>query len=154
RLRDRDFVIAGDAIYTYGQLFDAPEPPRPVDRHNWRRSLRELKLFRREYPATVIVPGDDPQFWPQLEARYEEEAGGRGPLARLGARRRVGGRPRGKALAQRLDHAGATLLVERRIHAAHAIEDLRRDLERLLARRIGDLCEAHRGPVLDGDLRE
>src|SRR5262249_53493690 len=34
------------------------------------------------------------------------------------------------------------------------IEDLRRDLERLLAGRIGDLCEAHRGPVLDGDLRE
>jgi glyoxylase-like metal-dependent hydrolase (beta-lactamase superfamily II) len=71
RLRDRDFVIAGDAIYTRGQLTDAPEPPRPVDRHTWRRSRQELALFARQYPRAVIVPGHDPEHWATLDARYE-----------------------------------------------------------------------------------
>jgi N-acyl homoserine lactone hydrolase len=71
RLRDRDFVIAGDAIYTIGQLDAAPEPPRPVDHRLWRRSLQELRLFHRQYPQAVIVPGHDPEFWPSLERRYE-----------------------------------------------------------------------------------
>ena len=48
RLRDRDFVIAGDAdLHAAASSTDAPEPPRPLDRHNWRRSLQELQLFRR-----------------------------------------------------------------------------------------------------------
>jgi N-acyl homoserine lactone hydrolase len=71
RLRDRDFVIAGDAIYTMGQLDGAPEPPRPLDRRLWRRSVQELKLFHRQYPQAVIVPGHDPEHWPTLEKRYE-----------------------------------------------------------------------------------
>jgi len=70
RLRDRDFVIAGDAIYTIAQLNGAPEPPRPVDRRLWRRSLQELRLFHRQYPQAVIVPGHDSEFWPSLEKRY------------------------------------------------------------------------------------
>jgi glyoxylase-like metal-dependent hydrolase (beta-lactamase superfamily II) len=71
RLRDRDLVICGDAIYTIGQLDDAPPPPRPVDPHNWRRSLQELRLFRRHYPQAVLIPGHDPEHWETLEARYE-----------------------------------------------------------------------------------
>ena len=71
RLRQRDFVIGGDVIYTYRQLDDAPPPPRPVDPHQFRRSLQELRLFRREYPHAVITPGHDPSFYAQLEARYE-----------------------------------------------------------------------------------
>ena len=71
RLRDRDFVIAGDAIYTAGQLDDAPEPPRPVDLHKWRRSLRELQRFRERYPDAVIVPGHDAGHFSALDARYE-----------------------------------------------------------------------------------
>jgi N-acyl homoserine lactone hydrolase len=70
RLRDRDFVIAGDAIYTIAQLADAPEPPRPLDRRLWRRSLQELRLFHQQYPQAVIVPGHDPELWPTLEKRY------------------------------------------------------------------------------------
>jgi N-acyl homoserine lactone hydrolase len=70
-LRDRDFVIAGDTIYTHGQLDDAPEPPRPVDRHTWRRSRQELALFARQYPQAVIVPGHDPEHWQTLDAKYE-----------------------------------------------------------------------------------
>jgi N-acyl homoserine lactone hydrolase len=71
RLADRDLVIAGDAIYTIGQLNDAPEPPRPLDRHTWRRSAQELRLFARQYPQAVIIPGHDPDHWELLEERYE-----------------------------------------------------------------------------------
>jgi glyoxylase-like metal-dependent hydrolase (beta-lactamase superfamily II) len=70
-LRDRDLVIAGDAIYTIGQLTDAPEPPRPVDRHNWRRSKRELQHFAQTYPQAVILPGHDPEHWKTLQPRYQ-----------------------------------------------------------------------------------
>ena len=71
RLRERDFVIAGDAVYTLRQLDGAPEPPRPVDRHNWRRSMRELRLYRDQFPQAVIVPSHDPELWPKLDERYE-----------------------------------------------------------------------------------
>lgn len=71
RLRDRDFVIAGDAIYTHAQLEGAHPPPRPVDMHNWKRSLRDLQQFARTYPRAVIVPGHDADHWPRLESRYE-----------------------------------------------------------------------------------
>ena len=71
RLRDRDFVIAGDAIYTHAQLEGADPPPRPVDMHNWKRSLRELQQFGRTYPHAVIAPGHDVDHWPTLEKRYE-----------------------------------------------------------------------------------
>ncbi len=71
RLRDRDLVIAGDAVYTLRQLEGAPEPPRPIDRHNWRRSMRELRMFRAQYPQALIIPSHDPFLWPTLEKRYE-----------------------------------------------------------------------------------
>jgi N-acyl homoserine lactone hydrolase len=71
RLQDRDFVIAGDAIYTHAQLGDAPDPYRPVDPHTWRRSRQELALFARQYPLAVIVAGHDPVQWPTLDAKYE-----------------------------------------------------------------------------------
>lgn len=71
RLADRDLVIGGDAVYTLGQLSNAPEPPRPLDRHNWRRSMHELQHFARTYPQAVILPGHDPEHWATLEERYE-----------------------------------------------------------------------------------
>ncbi len=72
RLRERDFVIGGDATYTQGQLDgSAPLAPRPFDAHNYRRSLQELKLFRREFPNAIVTPGHDPEFYERLEARYE-----------------------------------------------------------------------------------
>ncbi len=71
RLRDRDLVIAGDAIYKLAQLESAPGPPRPFDAHTFNRSLQELRLFKRQFPQAVIIPGHDPEVWPTLEARYE-----------------------------------------------------------------------------------
>jgi N-acyl homoserine lactone hydrolase len=71
RLRERDLVIAGDAIYTHRQLEEAVPQPRPVDPHTFRRSLQELQLFHRQYPQAVIIPGHDPELWPTLARRYE-----------------------------------------------------------------------------------
>ena len=72
RLAERDFVIGGDTTYTAAQLDgEAPLPPRPYDAHNFRRSLQELRLFRREFPHAIITPGHDPSFYEQLESRYE-----------------------------------------------------------------------------------
>ena len=73
RLKDRDFVIGGDCVYTMRQLEDprAPLPPQPVDEHRFRRSLQELRLFRREFPDAIITPGHDPEFYAELGERYE-----------------------------------------------------------------------------------
>jgi N-acyl homoserine lactone hydrolase len=71
-LTKRDFVIGGDATYTLAQLEgDAPLAPRPFDAHNYRRSLQELKLFKRQYPDAIVTPGHDPEFLAGLSARYE-----------------------------------------------------------------------------------
>ena len=70
-LAEHDFLIGGDAVYLARQLEGAPPPPRPVDRHQYRRSLQELKLFRREYPKAIITPGHDPDFYASLAPRYE-----------------------------------------------------------------------------------
>jgi len=72
RLKQDDFVIGGDAMYMAGQLEgDLPLPPRPFDAHNSRRSLQELRLFHSQFPGAVITPGHDPEFYAQLNARYE-----------------------------------------------------------------------------------
>jgi N-acyl homoserine lactone hydrolase len=71
-LKERDFVIGGDATYTQGQLEGtAPLAPRPFDAHNYRRSLQELKLFKREFPDAIVTPGHDPDVFAKLSARYE-----------------------------------------------------------------------------------
>jgi N-acyl homoserine lactone hydrolase len=71
-LKERDFVIGADATYTTAQLEgDAPLAPRPHDAHNYRRSLQELKLFKREYPDAIVTPGHDAEFFAGLSARYE-----------------------------------------------------------------------------------
>lgn len=71
RLADRDFVIAGDAVYTTRQLRGETEPPRPEDMHRWRRSAADLRRFSEQHPEAVIVPGHDRELWPTLAERYE-----------------------------------------------------------------------------------
>jgi N-acyl homoserine lactone hydrolase len=72
RLAERDFVIGGDCVYLAAQL-DGSEtgPPRPQDAHNYRRSLQELRLFRRQFPDAIVTPGHDPDFYAGIEQRYE-----------------------------------------------------------------------------------
>jgi N-acyl homoserine lactone hydrolase len=71
-LAERDFVIGGDAVYAEDQLDgSAPLAPRPFDAHNYRRSLQELRLFRKEFPGAIVTPGHDPSFYAELGDRYE-----------------------------------------------------------------------------------
>ena len=72
RLPRRDFVVLSDVAYTWRQFDGGPEPWRPADRHNWRRSLHEAQAYRRAYPYALVVPGHDQEFWDKLEPRYEE----------------------------------------------------------------------------------
>ncbi len=71
RLREHDFVIAGDAVYTNRQLAGENVPPRPEDEHQWERSRRELQRFAKQFPAATVMPGHDPEAWAQVESRYE-----------------------------------------------------------------------------------
>jgi hypothetical protein len=33
--------------------------------------MRELRLYRDQFPQAVIVPSHDPELWPKLDQRYE-----------------------------------------------------------------------------------
>jgi glyoxylase-like metal-dependent hydrolase (beta-lactamase superfamily II) len=70
-LASRDFVIAGDAVYTEAQLRGENEPARPEDLHQWQRSQRELRRFAERFPNAVVVPGHDAAYWETLKRRYE-----------------------------------------------------------------------------------
>ena len=72
RLPRRDFVVAGDVAYTWRQLTGGPEPYYVSDRHNWRRSLKEMQAYRKQYPYAIVTPGHDQAFFTQLEEKYEE----------------------------------------------------------------------------------
>jgi glyoxylase-like metal-dependent hydrolase (beta-lactamase superfamily II) len=72
RLEDRDMVISGDAIYLEEQLEPGSDlPGRMEDEHNFKRSLQEVRLFRREYPDAVITPGHDAGFYENAPVKYE-----------------------------------------------------------------------------------
>lgn len=72
RLPRRDFVVCGDAFHTWRQFEGGAEPARPHDLHNWHRSLKEMHAYRDAYPYALLVPSHDPEFWPKLDARYEQ----------------------------------------------------------------------------------
>ncbi len=72
RLKDRDMVIAGDALFRESQLEPRADLPGLMyDEHNYRRSLQEIRLFRREYPEAVITPGHDTAFYENSPEKYE-----------------------------------------------------------------------------------
>jgi N-acyl homoserine lactone hydrolase len=71
RLKDREVLIAGDAMYFVDTLDHERRGLFVDDEHNWRRSLREIQLYRRENPDAMIIPSHDPVIWEQLEPDYE-----------------------------------------------------------------------------------
>jgi N-acyl homoserine lactone hydrolase len=71
RLKDREALIAGDAMYFVDTLDHERRGLFVDDEHNWRRSLREIQLYRRENPEALIWPSHDPELWPRLDAVYE-----------------------------------------------------------------------------------
>jgi N-acyl homoserine lactone hydrolase len=71
RLQEREALLTGDAIYFMETLEDEIPGLFVADEHNWRRSLREIQLYRRENPAALVIPCHDGQLWESLESRYE-----------------------------------------------------------------------------------
>ena len=72
RLADRDMVIAGDALFREEQLEPRADLPGLMyDEHQYRRSLQEIRLFRREFPGAVITAGHDPVFYENAPAVWE-----------------------------------------------------------------------------------
>jgi N-acyl homoserine lactone hydrolase len=71
RLKGREALVAGDAIYTMRTLSHAHLPYRMADQHLFARSLREIQLYAREAPDAVVIPGHDMRHWRTLEPLYE-----------------------------------------------------------------------------------
>ncbi|MBA2567675.1 MAG: N-acyl homoserine lactonase family protein, partial [Thermoleophilaceae bacterium] len=70
RLRDREALLAGDAIYTMRTLRESRLPSRCEDWHQFKRSLREIQGYARQTPTALIVPGHDAAAWRSLEPAY------------------------------------------------------------------------------------
>lgn len=71
RLKGREALIAGDAIYTRRTLETGHKPYRMEDEHLFSRSLREIQIYADGAPDALIVPGHDMAAWRELEAVYE-----------------------------------------------------------------------------------
>ncbi len=71
RLREREALIAGDAIYTMATLREGRRPWHSQNRKSFERSLRALQAYDREHPDALIVPGHDMAHWETLAERYE-----------------------------------------------------------------------------------
>jgi glyoxylase-like metal-dependent hydrolase (beta-lactamase superfamily II) len=71
RLEGREALLAGDAVYALATLEHERRGLFLDDEHTWRRSLRELQLYRRENPDALVIASHDHERWPELEERYE-----------------------------------------------------------------------------------
>lgn len=71
RLRDREALIAADAIYTMRTLNESVLPYRMADEHQFRRSLKEIQRYREQTPGALIVPGHDWDSFSVLDPAYE-----------------------------------------------------------------------------------
>jgi N-acyl homoserine lactone hydrolase len=70
RLREREAMIAGDAIYSLATLREGRRPWRAEDSKAFERSVRALQAYDREHPDALIVPGHDMAHWQTLAERY------------------------------------------------------------------------------------
>jgi len=70
RTRDREVLVASDAIYMRQSLDDSHLPYRTEDEHLFRRSLREIAQYRKQTPDALIIPGHDWDAWQELDPEY------------------------------------------------------------------------------------
>ena len=71
RLRDREVLIACDAIYTMRTLEEDVLPYKMADEHQFRRSLKEIQRYRERTPGALIIPGHDWDAFSALDPVYE-----------------------------------------------------------------------------------
>ncbi len=70
RAAGAEVLIVGDAAYTRRAIESGDLPARMEDEHLFRRSLREIQLYREQTPDAVVVPGHDMRAWRSLEPSY------------------------------------------------------------------------------------
>jgi N-acyl homoserine lactone hydrolase len=70
RLRDREVLIAADAIYTARTLEQNVLPYKMADEHQFRRSLKEIQRYRERTPGALIIPGHDWDSFSALDPAY------------------------------------------------------------------------------------
>jgi N-acyl homoserine lactone hydrolase len=71
RTRGSEVLAMGDAAYTERELRGEATPLLVADEHLRRRSLQEIRLYLRQTPGAVAIPGHDPALWPKLKRLYE-----------------------------------------------------------------------------------
>jgi N-acyl homoserine lactone hydrolase len=71
RLREREVLLAGDAIFLERNLSEVRLPFRVEDEHLYRRSMREIELYRRETPDALVIPSHDMARWETLDPVYD-----------------------------------------------------------------------------------
>lgn len=71
RLKGREALLVGDAAYFLDTLENERRGLFLDDEHNWRRSLREIQLYKRENPGALIIPSHDGELFKRLDERYE-----------------------------------------------------------------------------------
>ena len=71
RLKEREALVAGDAIYSMHTLETGHKPQLMEDAHLFERSVREIQIYARETPEALIVPGHDMEAWRKLKPVYE-----------------------------------------------------------------------------------
>jgi glyoxylase-like metal-dependent hydrolase (beta-lactamase superfamily II) len=71
RLKGEEALLAGDAAYFLTTLDNERRGLFLDDEHNWRRSLREVQLYRRENPNALIIPSHDGELFRKLAERYD-----------------------------------------------------------------------------------
>ncbi len=70
RLKDREALLCGDAVYTRRALDRGDEPMIMADEHNYRRSVREMRAYAQMTPSALVVPGHDPELIESLDSEY------------------------------------------------------------------------------------
>ena len=70
RLRDREVLVAGDAIFTTRTLEQSVLPHMLADEHQFRRSLKEIQRYRERTPGALIIPGHDWDSFNALDPVY------------------------------------------------------------------------------------
>jgi len=70
RTAKAEVLVAGDAIFMHRTLHDDHLPHLVADEHLFRRSMREIRQYRKETPDALVIPGHDWEAWQKLDASY------------------------------------------------------------------------------------
>jgi glyoxylase-like metal-dependent hydrolase (beta-lactamase superfamily II) len=66
-----EILVTADALYTRHALETGHLPAHMEDPHLFRRSLREIQIYDRQHPDSVVIPGHDFEAWEELPAVFD-----------------------------------------------------------------------------------